>query len=43
MVPRHPEALSSLARQFQERHIDKTYVARVSGVVKADQGEVDLP
>ena len=43
VVPRHPEALSSLARQFQERHIDKTYVARVSGMVKADQGEVDLP
>ena len=26
VIPRHKEALSGLARQFQERSIDKTYI-----------------
>ena len=43
VVPRHSESLSALARQFQERRIDKTYIARVSGIVERDWGEVDLP
>jgi tRNA pseudouridine32 synthase/23S rRNA pseudouridine746 synthase len=38
VVPRHRSALSSLARQFQERLIEKTYVARVAGRVKDDRG-----
>ena len=43
VVPRHRESLSLLARQFQERQIDKTYVARVAGIVERDRGEVNLP
>lgn len=43
VVPRHRSALSSLARQFQERLIEKTYVARVAGRVKDDRGVIDLP
>jgi len=43
VIPRHKEALSRLARQFQERRIDKTYIARVAGHVAADAGECDLP
>ncbi|MBL6820464.1 MAG: RluA family pseudouridine synthase [Luminiphilus sp.] len=43
VIPRHRTALSGLARQFQERRIDKTYLARVAGSVEDDEGEVDLP
>lgn len=43
VVPRHRSALSSLARQFQERLIEKTYIARVAGRVKDDRGVIDLP
>jgi len=43
VVPRHRSALSSLARQFQERSIEKTYVARVAGRVNDDRGVIDLP
>ena len=43
VIPRHRAALSGLARQFQERQIDKTYVARVTGCVESDEGQVDLP
>lgn len=43
VVPRHHEALSRLARQFQERRIDKSYTARVAGQVTEDIGEIDLP
>ena len=43
VIPRHREALSGLARQFQERRIDKTYIARVAGQVAEDVGECDLP
>jgi len=43
VIPRHREALSRLARQFQERRIDKTYIARVAGHVTEDVGECNLP
>jgi tRNA pseudouridine32 synthase/23S rRNA pseudouridine746 synthase len=43
VIPRHREALSRLARQFQERRIDKSYTARVAGQVTEDIGEIDLP
>ena len=43
VIPRHREALSRLARQFQERRIDKTYIARVAGHVAENVGECDLP
>jgi len=29
--------------QFQKRHLEKTYVARVAGRVEPDEGQVDLP
>ena len=43
VIPRHREALSRLARQFQERRIEKTYIARVAGHVTEDVGECNLP
>ncbi|NOX74534.1 MAG: RNA pseudouridine synthase [Alphaproteobacteria bacterium] len=32
-----------LGLQFERRHMEKTYVAEVAGVVEGDVGEVDLP
>ena len=32
-----------LSRQFEQRFVDKCYVAVVAGVVKEDDGEIDLP
>jgi len=32
-----------LGLQFERRHIEKTYIAEVSGVVEGEDGEVDLP
>ncbi|MFK5997228.1 MAG: pseudouridine synthase [Rhodobacterales bacterium] len=29
--------------QFQKRHLEKTYLARVQGLVVPDEGQVDLP
>ena len=43
IVPRHPESLSRLARQFQTRSIEKTYIARVMGLMREDTGTIDLP
>jgi tRNA pseudouridine32 synthase/23S rRNA pseudouridine746 synthase len=43
LVPRHPASLSRLAKQFQERHIEKTYIARVAGAMDEDSGTIDLP
>ena len=43
VVPKHHNALSSLARQFQERLVKKTYVARVAGRIREDRGVIDLP
>ncbi len=43
VVPRHRESLSRLARQFQARTIDKTYIARVHGVMHRDSGTINLP
>ncbi|MEW5681285.1 MAG: pseudouridine synthase [Pseudomonadota bacterium] len=37
------DAQRSLNRQFQLRHTEKHYIARVSGRVLADYGTVDLP
>lgn len=37
------EAQQSLSRQFEERVIDKTYIALVNGHVPNDDGEIDLP
>jgi tRNA pseudouridine32 synthase / 23S rRNA pseudouridine746 synthase len=32
-----------LGLQFERRHMEKTYVALVSGEIETDEGEVDLP
>lgn len=32
-----------LGLQFERRHVTKTYVARVAGVLKEEAGEIDLP
>ncbi|WP_299803606.1 pseudouridine synthase [uncultured Shewanella sp.] len=37
------EANKSLAQQFIARTVEKRYVAQVSGVVEAEQGEISLP
>lgn len=36
-------AQSHMGRQFQQKIIDKTYFARVEGIVEKDSGLVDLP
>ena len=36
-------AQSHMGRQFQQKIIDKTYFARVEGIVEADSGLIDLP
>jgi tRNA pseudouridine32 synthase/23S rRNA pseudouridine746 synthase len=43
LVPITKAAQSSLARQFQERVIDKTYTAIVYGIVDQDEGSIELP
>lgn len=39
----HKPALSGLARQFQDRQTEKTYIAEVFGQVAADEGYIELP
>ncbi|HIF25028.1 MAG TPA: RNA pseudouridine synthase [Micavibrio sp.] len=39
----NPRAQKLLGQQFERRHIKKTYIARVDGIVKDDSGHVDLP
>jgi len=36
-------AQSHIGRQFQQKVIDKTYYARVEGIIEQDSGLVDLP
>jgi len=36
-------AQSHMGRQFQQKIIDKTYFARVEGIVEANSGLIDLP
>ncbi|GAB2903737.1 RluA family pseudouridine synthase [Microbulbifer echini] len=43
VMARSPEVHRKLSRLFQNREVDKTYLARVWGVPAADSGEVDLP
>lgn len=38
-----PHAQRHLGRQFEDRRVEKRYVARVHGHPRADAGEVDLP
>ncbi len=43
VVARNKAAHRALSRQFQEREVDKQYIAVVYGVVAEGRGEVDLP
>lgn len=43
IVPIERETMSKLARQFQEREIEKSYQALVWGKVEAQYGSIDLP
>ncbi len=36
-------AQTHIAKQFQKRKVDKTYIAKVSGVPNAQEGLIDLP
>lgn len=43
VMARHLEALRHLGRQFEQRQTEKTYEARVDGLLEEDEGEIDLP
>ena len=43
VVPLHRGALSALGRAFQQRAVEKRYIAVVWGNPSADSGEIDLP
>jgi tRNA pseudouridine32 synthase/23S rRNA pseudouridine746 synthase len=43
VLARNKQAHRELSRQFQEREVDKEYIAVVHGEVPEEQGEVDLP
>ncbi len=43
LVPQTQSALSHLARQFQERRINKIYYAVVDGIVAQNSGEINQP
>jgi len=43
IVARHKEALRRVQRQFQDRLVEKDYIAVVHGLVEADTGEITLP
>lgn len=43
VVPLTRAALAHIARQFQERRVEKVYTAVVYGEVGPDAGEIDLP
>lgn len=43
IMARDAEAHRQLSIQFQERQVEKRYIAVVAGVVEHDEGEIDLP
>ncbi|HEC04772.1 MAG TPA: RNA pseudouridine synthase [Thiothrix sp.] len=43
IVPLNKPTLASINKQFQDRKIHKTYTAVLFGIVKEDEGKVDLP
>lgn len=43
LLARNKAAHRGLSRQFQEREVDKSYIAVVAGVPEAVSGEIDLP
>ncbi len=42
-VALHKEALKHIQKQFQEREVDKEYIAVVHGLVAEDHGTLDFP
>ncbi|MGB1139821.1 MAG: pseudouridine synthase [Halioglobus sp.] len=43
VIPLDKPTHAHISRQFQQRRVQKSYIAVVYGVVEADEGEVDLP
>lgn len=43
LVAKNPEAFSKLQQQFKERVVKKKYLALVHGLLKPDQGEINIP
>lgn len=43
VIPLNKPTHAHISRQFQQREVHKTYHAMVFGVVKPDEGEIDLP
>lgn len=43
VIPLNKYALSHISRQFQQRSVHKTYIAVVQGLVRDDEGKIDLP
>jgi len=43
VVPRNKSVLSHISKQFQARTVSKHYTAVVAGLMKQDEGVIDLP
>lgn len=43
VIPLNKPTHAHISRQFQERKVEKSYIAVVYGRVEADEGEIDLP
>lgn len=43
VIPLNKATHAHISRQFQERRVEKSYVAVVYGLVEQDAGEIDLP
>lgn len=40
---KNPNAQRHIGLQFEKRMIEKTYIARVNGLIEQDEGEINLP
>lgn len=43
VIPLNKLSLSHISRQFQQRSVHKTYTAVVQGLLKENEGKIDLP
>lgn len=43
LLAKHPQTYRQLSRQFQQRQVRKVYEAVISGCVKIERGEIELP
>lgn len=43
LFARSPEAQRNLSMQFEQREVEKSYVALVEGIVEQDEGMIDYP